>query len=312
MKMYSATAKKNREDWFNSFIVSVIIAVAILSTITLASTIPMISVKPVTPTSTDSGNPGTVTQSSPPPSINPTPPAVTPTSVNPVTPSATNSSPVLTRPTTVFSHNWVGYAITGDPGSVSDAKGSWVIPSVTCASGPDNYAAFWVGIDGFNSRTVEQIGTDSDCVSGVPQYYAWFEVYPDFPYGVPVNVAPGDKISADVSYLGGSSFVLSISDLTTGQSYQTNVRANAQRSSAEWIAEAPYGGTILPLADFSRAYFGYGNGGNSVTMNGVTSPFGTVDSLYRIVMFDSSGNALAQPSPISGDGSMFSVMQLAN
>ena len=40
-------------------------------------------------------------------------------------------------------------------------------------------SAFWVGLDGYSSTSVEQLGTDSDCVSGKPSYYAWYEMYPN-------------------------------------------------------------------------------------------------------------------------------------
>jgi hypothetical protein len=198
--------------------------------------------------------------------------------------------------------------VTGDPGSVSDVKGSWVVPAVSSATGTDGYSAFWVGIDGFNSHTVEQIGTESDYVDGSAQYYAWFEMYPHYPHDISMAVSPGDQISAEVKYAGNDAFILSISDLTSGQSFQTTATASAARSSAEWIAEAPYGHGILPLADFGNVNF---NQGNYVTINGVTSPFGSVAPLYQIVMADSSGNVMAQPSPISSDGSGFLMQQMS-
>jgi Peptidase A4 family len=72
-----------------------------------------------------------------------------------------------------------GYAVTGAAGSVTDVKGSWVVPAVQGSRPSTNqYASFWVGIDGFSSNTVEQIGTDSDCQNGAPTNYAWFEFYP--------------------------------------------------------------------------------------------------------------------------------------
>src|SRR5713226_10107549 len=77
------------------------------------------------------------------------------------------------------STNWSGYAVTGSKGSVTDAKGSWTVPAIvgSCPS-TNQYSSFWVGIDGFNSGSVEQTGTDSDCQNGQPVYYAWFEFYP--------------------------------------------------------------------------------------------------------------------------------------
>src|SRR5438105_3519625 len=76
------------------------------------------------------------------------------------------------------STNWAGYAVTGAAGSVSNVRGSWIVPAATCAAGETSYSSFWVGIDGFNSGSVEQTGTDSDCRNGVPTYYAWTEFYP--------------------------------------------------------------------------------------------------------------------------------------
>jgi hypothetical protein len=59
-------------------------------------------------------------------------------------------------------------AVTGSKASVTDVTGSWTVPAVDCTSPngtPNGYSSFWVGIDGYGSNTVEQIGTDSDCVS---------------------------------------------------------------------------------------------------------------------------------------------------
>src|SRR5262245_55963259 len=95
-------------------------------------------------------------------------------------PASSRHRPIIIRhirERAVSSENWSGYAVNGAEGSVQDVSGSWTVPSVTCASGTE-YSSFWVGIDGFNSNTVEQIGVDADCLSGSPVYYAWFEFYP--------------------------------------------------------------------------------------------------------------------------------------
>jgi hypothetical protein len=48
------------------------------------------------------------------------------------------------------SSNWSGYAVTGPNMSVSDVKGSWIVPAARCTGGSeeasDAYASFWVGI----------------------------------------------------------------------------------------------------------------------------------------------------------------------
>jgi hypothetical protein len=165
------------------------------------------------------------------------------------------------------STNWSGYAVSTAAGAVTDVAGKWVVPAVTGTG--TGYSSAWVGIDGFNSPTVEQIGTDSDVVNGVPQYYAWFEMYPSGSVLVPLSIHAGDTISADVSYASGK-FTLSLTDVTTGQSYTTTQAApGAQRSSAEWIMEAPssfFG--VLPLANFGKATFT----GAKATVGGTTGP----------------------------------------
>ena len=151
---------------------------------------------------------------------------------------------------TTESTNWSGYAVTGT--SFTSAVGSWVVPTATCTSGV-LYASFWVGIDGYSSSTVEQTGTDSDCVGTGPVYYAWYEFYPHPSINIgSVPVSPGNQMSASVTY-NGSEFTITITNETTGKSYtKSSTVSGAKRSSAEWIAEAPCctsSGGILPLAD---------------------------------------------------------------
>ncbi len=211
--------------------------------------------------------------------------------------------------------NWAGYAVTGSAGSVSDIRGSWIVPSIqgSCPS-TNQYSSFWVGIDGFNSNTVEQTGTDSDCRSGAPTYYAWYEFYPHPSKVISrVTVHPGDVISAEVLYSGGR-FTVTIRDTTTGASYSTSAKvSSAQRSSAEWIAEAPSStGGILPLADFGTVSFGADATGVAstctATVGGVTGTIGSFGSgVQSISMVTSSGALKAQPSALSTDGTSFSV-----
>ena len=210
-------------------------------------------------------------------------------------------------PTNSCSTNWSGYAVTGATGSVSDVKGSWTVPSVSCQTSTAQYSSFWVGIDGYNSGTVEQTGTDSDCSSGTPRYYAWYEFYPKPSFTVKsLAVHAGDKITAEVAYTGGK-FVTTITDTTTGASFSTSAKVNAQRSSAEWIAEAPSSsGGVLPLANFGTASFGT-SATDRATINGVTGAIGTFSQVWQITMVTSAGAVKAQPSSLATDLSGFSV-----
>jgi Peptidase A4 family len=153
------------------------------------------------------------------------------------------------------STNWSGYAAINN--TFTSVSASWTQPSVSCAAGETSYSSFWVGLDGYNSSTVEQTGTDADCSSGSPRYYAWYEMYPKFPVNFSNPVVPGDKMSASVAAGSGGKFTLTISDATQHWTQSTTQRLNkAALSSAEVIAEAPSSrGGVLPLANFGTVNF---------------------------------------------------------
>jgi hypothetical protein len=182
------------------------------------------------------------------------------------------------RNATATSTNWSGYAATGS--TYSSVSATWVQPAVTCSGTSSTYSSFWVGLDGYSSNSVEQDGTDSDCASGTPSYYGWYEMYPHPSYSFGSTISPGDTISASVTFSGTNSYTLTLSDQTKGWSTSTTKKANAGRTSAEVIIEAPYSGGVLPLADFGTVNFA-----NSL-VNG--SAIGN-DSPTSIDMVNSSG-----------------------
>jgi hypothetical protein len=210
------------------------------------------------------------------------------------------------------SSNWGGYAVTDPNGTVTNVKGSWVVPAVTCTGGTDSYSSFWIGIDGYDSSTVEQIGVDADCVGGTAQYSAWFEFYPHWPYTInTVQVQAGDTISAEVSYGTKGQFTVTLTNLTRNQTFSTSTKMpQAKMSSAEWIVEAPWSSSILPLANFGVAEFGqrYTRVSDTcfATIGGTTGSIGSFDANFvKIDMVSSSGGLKAQASPLSKDGSSF-------
>lgn len=206
--------------------------------------------------------------------------------------------------------NWAGYAVetnlsTPQSNAVSDVKGSWVVPSVTCGS-TNTYSATWVGIDGYSDNSVEQTGTEQDCVIGQPRYYAWYEMYPKPSFRINLPVKAGDTINAEVQYINGK-FILTLTDASSG-TFTTTQKSNAQRQSAEWITEAPWSGGILPLANFGIQYFT--NAG--LTLNGQSGTISSVGQYDAITMTNSSGTAKATPSSLSSDGSSFSITWNSN
>jgi len=211
----------------------------------------------------------------------------------------------LNSSSAVGSYNWSGYAVTGSAGSVTSVSGSWTVPSETCTSS-QTYAAFWVGIDGFNSGTVEQTGTLAECIGGTPYNFAWYEFYPSSLVEL-WTVSTGDSISASVTYSASTNkFTTTVTDTTSKTSYTTLPTSvtGAKESSAEWIAEAPssYNG-ILPLADFGTVNFG----SSLATISGHSGSINSFTSVYAITMISSSGAKEAVPSALSTDGTSFSV-----
>ena len=202
----------------------------------------------------------------------------------------------------VKSSNWSGYADTGS--GFSTVSGKWKEPSATCTS-TTSLAAFWVGIDGFNSTTVEQDGTLIECNGGIASYFSWWEMYPTNAIQVVGStVAPGDSISASV-VRSGTTYTLKLTDSThPANSFSTiQTCSSCKNTSAEWIAEAPSDSAgILPLAHFAS----WGESGATVTegtTKGVISSF-TDD---EITMVDSAGQVKAQPGALNVSGNGFSV-----
>lgn len=188
------------------------------------------------------------------------------------------AGPVIQEEADSNSLNWSGYsAFTGTPiapnptyNSVTQASGSWTVPSVTPNPNGDTYSAAWAGIDGYVNSVVEQIGTEHDVIGGQPNYFAWFEMYPaplQIIEGFPVQ--PGDVIEGKVSYQGqneegNDGFRLTIKNHTKKVKFsivQYTLPGNpAHLSSANWIVEAPAISVsnsigILPLANFNTISF---------------------------------------------------------
>ena len=157
------------------------------------------------------------------------------------------------------SSNWAGYvagAGAPDPAAFSSVSASWTQPAVPSSGASNSYADFWVGLDGSQSTSVEQIGTESYSQDGHVGYDAWYETYP-MP-AVPISWSPkaGDSLSASVTQTSAGTFVLGLTDATSGQSFTTTpLVVSAGGASAEVIAEAPSEKGVLPLAPFGIVRF---------------------------------------------------------
>lgn len=162
------------------------------------------------------------------------------------------------------STNWSGYAYDGS--NATSVTGSWTEPPSNCSMVANSWSSPWVGIDGDNSGTVEQTGTDSDCVNGVAYYYAWWEMYPKSTVVIPsITVHAYDKFTASVTY-GASGFVMTLTDTTTGKTFTTTATSKkARRSSVEWIMEGPSSGNLTEFGSLSFTSASGIIGGQTVT-----------------------------------------------
>jgi hypothetical protein len=175
---------------------------------------------------------------------------------------------------------------------------------VTCTS-KTSYAAFWTGIDGYSSNSVEQDGTLAECYHGVAHYYTWWEMYPtNSIQEVGSSVKPGDSISASVVRTG-TTYSLSVTDSThPANSFgTTQTCSNCVDSSAEWIAEAPSsGGRILPLADF-----GSWTESDATVKSGSTTGVISTFPDDELTMVNKTGTVKAKPGALNGSGNGFTV-----
>jgi hypothetical protein len=215
--------------------------------------------------------------------------------------SAVANSAGLTK---VDSTNWSGYADTGT--GYKSVSAHWKEPTGTCTSAT-SLAAFWVGIDGFSSQSVEQDGTLIECSGGTPFYFTWWEMFPTNDIQVVGDtLSPGDSITASVTR-SGTTYTLKLTDSTnTANSFSEKETCSASScadTSAEWIAEAPSSSTgVEPLTHFSQWTA-------SSAKVATTSKTGVISSFTddEITMVDSSNKVKAQPSALNTTGNGFHV-----
>jgi hypothetical protein len=189
---------------------------------------------------------------------------------------------------------WSGYDVAGH-GPYTTVSASWTQPAADCQQTPDANSSFWVGLDGAVSATVEQTGADSDCVNGTPVYYGWYEMYPRFPVNFANPIAPGDSMSASVTYRGNGRYRLVLQDHTQGWTQAVTSRSTkALRASAEVIAEAPSTKRgVVPLADFGQVGF------TSASVDGRTLTSST-PGVDPVTMATTSGAVKARPGSLAG------------
>ena len=231
-------------------------------------------------------------------------------------------------PTT--SSNWAGYVASRDSGTFRSVTGAWTAPQVDCSSGGTRWSAVWVGLGGSNpnSSSLAQVGTEADCESGTAHYSSWYELVPEASHSARVTVRPGDQLTASVRAQSGK-VRMRISNVTRHTTFiKTLAIKNLDRSSAEWIVEAPSecGASscrVMPLANFgatriteARATTTYGHVGGIVDPAWTTLAL-TLDPNHGRFVGPDTGDvpadpqaavgAAATPGPVEANNAAFTV-----
>ena len=198
---------------------------------------------------------------------------------------------------------------------VTGVSATWTVPSVV-ATASDSFSAAWVGIGGQFDTSLIQCGTEQDFVGGSFQYSAWYELLPRSSRTITsITVSPGDQIQASIQLenVFFNTWTINLTDLTSNQSFQSNVGYASSQLSAEWIVERPtVNHVVSPLADF----------GNLTLTNctaTISSVTGSIDSFSttEVTMYSSTSSGggsvqLAGVSDLTFDGSGFTVTYLAS
>ena len=182
-----------------------------------------------------------------------------------------------------YSSNWAGYADVAKAGDgvTQEVTAEWYTPTISCANAPSggDYEVMWIGIDGWATGTVEQVGTLSYCstTGATPGYYSWWEFFPYNDITTVNSIGGGNFVQAYVDYnpagcydnvCGIYTLVFSNIDnyadnfQITGNPTVCNSDNGAcetgSDSGPECISEAPSGfgySGVTPLADYGKLKF---------------------------------------------------------
>jgi len=139
--------------------------------------------------------------------------------------------------------------------------------------------------------------------SGTVEYSSWIEMLPQSSRNVPLTVSAGDSVTVTITQQSGNDWLISLKNNTTKGSYSVTVQYSSSNSSAEWVQEAPsVGRGLISLDQFGTVQFS----GASAVRDGKTLSLSALGA-KAITMINGQGQAIAQPSTISSDGSSFTV-----
>jgi hypothetical protein len=221
--------------------------------------------------------------------------------------------------------NWSGYAVSAGP--YDQIEGTFTVPTITSAATCTEHVAEWVGIDGWNAPSLPlnesliQAGVDGSmtnpnsgtCTPGHYYVWPWWEILPSSETPITsVTVNSGDQVTVSISQVGGTStWAITLTDDTDGQSFTTDQSYGGPAASGEWVVEASStsacagsveaGTDICPLAPYCVSSGGSCGGPVAFTNMSVE---GTETDWWQVFMVQDDAT-VATPSALGGDS--FSV-----
>ena len=219
-----------------------------------------------------------------------------------------------------------GYQVTGPNGSITRIKGSWVVPTLSCATTPDANSTISVMLDGVSSSDRMQIGTMAACVGGVAKYKVIEVMSPaSGKVKIPnITIHAGDVIEAQGKWSPQThGWHDQLIDETTGVTMAGSAKSpssfNPPLNSASFVVSRV---GAAPLSDFGSVGFGKANTQvkqtcivTAVLSNGTTEHVISIGSLgaepgftlSQIAMVDAGSAPMATPTPLANDGESFTV-----
>jgi len=244
---------------------------------------------------------GTASTTPPAPVPAPTPgPTPAPPATPPAPPAAT---PVAVMdPAAWGSPNWSGYFVGGGP--FTAVTGTFNVPMLTPAASQTLTSA-WVGIDGADNDSLIQAGIAEqfDPTTGAVYGHAWWEILPALETPIPMAIYPGDQMTVSIGQVSGTTWEISLTDVTRNTHFVTDQTYTGQADSAEWIVEAPSipapGSTDISTA--TVATLGAYTPNITFTNLKVNGP----QTSLNVVQMEQNDAVVSVPSPLSPNG--FSV-----
>jgi peptidase A4-like protein len=221
------------------------------------------------------------------------------------------------RANTNQSSNWFGYNLgTLERGGTlfNSIAGDWTVPTASQhTKGQDEYSSDWIGIGGgcvdagctVGDSTLIQTGTEQDApATGASTYSAWWEIIPGPSISISMTLGAGDHMHASIAETVPNSnvWVITLQDVTRGETFTQTVPYSSTHATAEWIEETPLilgtNAGFAALPNLTSPVF------DLATVNGQPA---NLQASEEMQLIDSNSHVIGAPSAPDPDGDGFNA-----